>query len=269
MAVPAAEAEGIFIVYVDGPDPDLEEGRQIMAEFERQTKICLAGNQLSPCRGDGDLTEGYARHVVDMFEGQGKLSSGAASRTVIRTVIVNGTQRIVAAVLAKEFNTWVRELIPRHLERLAKAGDPATRRPAFRLRAKAGDPTTRRPAFRRLGSDPAVSFVAGARDGQTLQLEGLQITVSLFAETDPKSICASMPGGSYTRLITELGIVDALATAGSPADRDIAHWLVCADGRQQIVHLGYFTPPNRGGGIIFPHDLMTPEEQQWLGRSII
>ncbi|MGC0419842.1 hypothetical protein [Embleya sp. AB8] len=179
MAVPAAEAEDIFIVYVDGPDPDPEEGRRVMAEFERQTGICLVGNELTPCRGEGDLTEGYARYVVDIFEGQGRLSAGAASRTVMRTVTVNGTRRIVAAVLAKEFNTWVRGLIPRHLERLATTGDP----------------TTRRPAFGRLGSDPAVSFVAGARDGQTLRLDDLRITVSLFAETDPQGIRAASPVG--------------------------------------------------------------------------
>ncbi|MGC0419841.1 hypothetical protein [Embleya sp. AB8] len=63
--------------------------------------------------------------------------------------------------------------------------------------------------------------------------------------------------------------MDTPGAVGRPADHDIAHWLVCADGEQRVVHLGYFAPPNSGSSVILPHDLMTADEQQWLGRSII
>ncbi|MFI6685179.1 hypothetical protein [Streptomyces sp. NPDC050485] len=240
------------MIYIDGHDPDAGEVRQIMKEFERETRLCLAGNHVERCRGDGDLVEGYGTFLVDLYERQGRLSHGAADRTIVRRLTVNGVGRVVAVVLAQEFNTWVRELIPLHLERLAGAGESAARRPAFS----------------RLGDDPALSFVAGARDGETLQFGDLQITVSLFPETDPQRIRALMPGGDYPQLLAELGITEQVEAEARPADPDIAHWLLCADGKFRSVHLGYFSPSGTRRNAILPYDVLSPADQQSLKRFI-
>lgn len=252
MAVPAAEAEAIFMIYIGGPDPDAGEVREVMAEFERQTRLCLAGNNVERCRGDGDLVEGYGTFLVDLYERQGRLSPGASSRTVVRRLTVNGVGRVVAAVLAPEFNAWARELVPRHLERLVAAGEPLAGRPAFGT----------------LGDDAALSFVAGARDGETIQFGDLQITVSLFPETDPRRIRALMPGGDYQQLLAALGIREQVEAVPNPADPDIAHWLLCADGQRRAVHLGYFAPSGTRRSAVLPYDVLSPADQQSLKRFI-
>lgn len=240
------------MIYIDGHDPDAVEVRQIMQEFERETGLCLAGNFVERCRGGGELVEEYGTFLVELYERQGRLSRGAADRTIVRRLTVNGVGRVVAVVLVPEFNAWVRELIPRHLERIVGAEEPAARR--F--------------AFSRLGEDPALSFVASARDGETIQFGDLQITVSLFPETDPARIRARMPGGDYSRLLVELGITRQLESKVSPADPDIAHWLLCADGKLQVVHLGYFAPSGAKRSAILPYDVLSSADQQSLQRFI-
>ncbi|MFJ8853469.1 hypothetical protein [Streptomyces sp. NPDC102437] len=240
------------MIYIDGRDPDVDEVGRIIGEFGRATGVCLAGNPVERCRGDGDLVEGYGTFLVDLYERQGKLSRGASDRTIVRRLTVDGVGRVVAAVLTREFNAWVRDLVPRHLERVTGSGNAVALRPAFS----------------RLGDDSALSFVAGARDGETLQFGDLQITVSLFPETDPRRIRALMPGGEYTQLLAELGIREQLAAGASPGAPDIAHWLLCADGQVRAVHLGYFFPSGTGRTGLLPYDVLSPTDQQSLKRFI-
>lgn len=252
MAKPASDAEAIFIIYIDGPDPGPDEVEQIMAEFTRQTRICFLGNDVTRCRGEGDLVEGYGTFLVDLYEKRGQLSPGASGRTVIRRLVVNGVPRVVAAVLEPEFNGWVRGLIPRHLERLVAAGDA----------------TTSSPSFSRLASSEAMAFASGARDGETIQFGDLQITVSLYPTTDPDRMRAMFPDGSYVQLLRDLGIMDAISEDGLGGP-DIAHWLIGADGRRQIVHLGYWVFKDGGRqDVILPYDVLSAADQQHLKRFI-
>ncbi|MFE3618215.1 hypothetical protein, partial [Streptomyces anulatus] len=238
----AASTDGVFILYTSGHDPDGAEAEQIVHSAVRDTGMCFAGAEITRCHGSGDLGEAYGRFLIETYEQNKSLPHGAVDRALIRDVTVNGVRRIVVVVLKDEFHAWVRELIPRHLAHLERADHSLAVRPGFTS----------------LDDETALSFVAGAWNGDVRRRDDAEIMVSLFADTDPGRIRKRIPGGDYTNWVTPW--VEQARERGA----DAAHWLVCADGRVGVVHLGYFAAD--GSTITLPWDLLSPIEQQRVKR---
>ncbi|WP_062992065.1 hypothetical protein [Nocardia anaemiae] len=134
---------------------------------------------------------------------------------------------------ASELTPWVRELIPRHMARVEHQLPELARRPGWQ----------------KLASEPALSFVASARDATARHFDDVQIVVSRFDESDPKRIRQLMPGG-YLEWVDNV----FHRTGVQLGQFDVAHWLVCEDAEQYIVHLAYL-PADRGGSALVPSDL--------------
>jgi len=253
-------AERVLVLYA-GADPKADEVMQIIGAVKRSNGLNLEGTRVTTIDAAMEPDEGLAQALIVRMEGEGRLSPGALERTIIHCLSVNGATRVVAVVQAagsggrpdrgrasrgrRERTPWARELIPRHLAKLDQAGTGLAWRPGWAT----------------LSGEQALSFAASAKDGATLALADVRILVSLFRVTEPERIQKRMSGG-YTAWVSKVASAAGVkAGAGQP---DIAHWLLCADRKTRIVHLGYF--PSSGSEALLPWDLIPPDEQRETPR---
>ncbi|WP_067900297.1 hypothetical protein [Nocardia vaccinii] len=186
---------------------------------------------------------GHRATVVNAYaaalslENRGQLRRNALKRTGAYIIDAGVEQRVGAvvwdSVAWNETNAWVRELIPIHLER-AEREDPEL---------------ARQRSWIMLEDEPAMAFVARARDGEGLRFDDVYIAVSQVTETAPQRIRKLMPGGF---LEWSSGVLNGL---GAPVgELDIAHWVVATDhSGNKVLHLAYFA---RGRHALLPTDLI-------------
>lgn len=231
-------AERLLILH-QGGQPETGEIQQLVAMVEREAGIGMVGTRVSTYGAD-DPTELLAYALLLRLEGEGEVAPDPLRRTTTYTVEGPGGRRVVALVREDEINGWVRRTIPLHLEKVERTGFGVTRLPGWS----------------RLVSEPALSFVANARDGTGRRFADVHVVVSLLPETLPQRIQQLMPGG-YIRWVDGV-----FRDAGAPLGQiDVAHWLVCTDASARILHLAYF-PATRGEDVLLPWDLLSPAEKR-------
>jgi hypothetical protein len=263
--MPAA-VERTLILY-EGAKPGVGDIEQILSAVKRADGIDLAGTRVTVSGPVTEPSTDLAMAIVAEMEG-GELSPGALGRTIFHTASAGGARRVVVAVVKapdagrgrdrrdrpgrdggmlrrRERNPWVRELIPEHLAKLDNAGVGLAWRPGWAW----------------LSSEPALSFVASATDATIMELPNVQILVSLFSVTEPERIRKRMRGGYVTWLDH---VAKAAGVRVGDALPDLAHWILCADHRLQVVHLGYLSA--EANGALMPWDLLPPDEQQTVPR---
>lgn len=260
-------AEIVLVLYA-GAKPGADEVMQIVGAVERAIGISLEGTRVSVLGFDETLKPdtGHAQALIVELENMGKVSPRALERTVTHNLSVNGATRVVAVVKAvgnarggrvrperrdrgrgsRERNPWARELIPRHLAKLDQAGTGLAWRPGWAA----------------LTGEHALSFVAGAKDGALMGLADVRILVSHFRETEPERIQKRMRGG-YKEFLYR--VTDAAHVTFGGGQPDFAHWILCADRKQHVVHLAYLPDPSESEALL-PWDLMPPDEQQEIKR---
>jgi len=258
-------AERTLILY-SGAKPEASELMQIVGAVERSTGISMEGTRLSTFPFAMEPEAGHAQAFVVELESRGELTPGALERTIIHELSVNGATRVVAVVRAdrpagggrvrpdrsdrgsrerRERNAWARELIPQHLAKLDNAGSSLAWRPGWAA----------------LTGEHALSFVARAKDGELMGFADVRILVSLFRETEPERIRKRMRVG-YEEFLGK--VADKAGVTFGDGQPDLAHWILCADRKLHVVHLGYL--PNSGKEALQPWDLIPPDEQRKTPR---
>lgn len=260
-------AERVFILYA-GAKPRVSDIQQIMGEVERTSGINLSGTRITTYGFPTDPDHDLAMAVVAEREGDNDLSAGSLERLITYNATANGAHWVVAVVRAherssggpvrtdrndrddgprkrRERNAWARELIPQHLAKLDNAGSSLAWRPGWAT----------------LTGEHALSFVARAKDGELMGFADVRILVSLFRETEPERIRKRMPGG-YEKFLGK--VADKAGVTFGDGQPDLAHWILCADRKLQVVHLAYL--PTSGNEALAPSDLIPPDDQQKTPR---
>jgi hypothetical protein len=228
-------AERVLILY-EGVAPAVREINELVRVVERETGVDLLGVRVTTFP-TAEATDIQAQFLVTRLEKESRLAPAALHRTTTYTAEAAPGRRVVAAVWAVERNPWVRDTIPPHL---AKGS-------GLRL--------ARRPGWARLASEPALGFVASADDGTARCFPDVHVVVSLLPEASPRRVRRLLPGG-YLRWVdgvfrvagTRLGVID------------VAHWLVCVNGRRRTVHLAYLANDRRESALL-PWELLTRDER--------
>lgn len=226
-----------MLILYEGAAPEARESAELVRVVERETGVDLLGVPVTAFP-TVEATEPQAQFLVTRLEREHRLAPDAPQRTTTYTAEAAAGRRVVTVVWAVERNPWVRTAIP---SRLAKA-DP-------RL--------VRRPGWARLASEPVLAFVAAATDGATRRFPDVHVVVSLLPEVGTRRIRGLLPGG-YLRWVDGV-----LRATGAHADEtDVAHCLVCTDGRRRRVHLAYLA----GESVLWPWELLTREEKRGLAK---
>ena len=272
-------AEMVLILFTGGK-PEISDLQKIVGEVEQASGIALNGTRVKtfgfPTAPDKDL----ALAAVANLEGENTLSPGALRRSITYDATVRGARWVVVVVRAKEEagggaapakeragggraradegarggdgsrkrrerNSWVRELIPRHLAKLDDAGSGLAWKPGWAT----------------LGGEHALSFAASAKDGELMGFADVRILVSLFRETEAARIQKRMRGG-YQKYLSK--VADDAGVRFGDGQPDLAHWILCSDRKGHVVHLGYF--PADLSQALFPWDLIPPDEQKETPR---
>jgi hypothetical protein len=229
-------AERVLILY-QGDDPGTEEVHQLVKLVEREGGVDLVGVRIS-VYPTAEPSEMLAQALVLRLEDEGEVTHGALGRMTAYTVEAAGGRRVVAAVWLDETNAWVRRTIPVHMAKVAGTEFPVVRRPGWE----------------RLTSEPALSFVASAADGDGRRFPDVHIVVSVLPEARPRRIRRLMPGG-YVEWVDSV-----FRHAGAPLGQlDIAHWLVCVAGRRRLVHLAYWSTDD---AVLLPWELLSRAEKR-------
>jgi len=146
-----------------------------------------------------------------------ELAPDPLSRLSTYTIEATAGRRVVVAVWADEVSPWVWRTAPKHLARVEAGGFGVVRQPGWVW----------------LSAPSALSFLAGARDGDARRFPDVHVVVSVFAESRPRLVRRLMPGG-YSRWVDGV-----FARAGVRlGEGDAAHWLLCG----HVLHLAYFSP---------------------------
>lgn len=221
-----------MLILHEGAEPGPREVTELVRVVERETGVDLLGVPVATV-ATAEASEFQARFLLTRLE----KDSDRDSVTTYAAEAVAG-RRVVAVTWSVERNPWVRTTIPAHLAKGA----------GLRLAMSSG--------WARLTSEPALGFVASADDGMGRRFPEVHVVVSLLAETSPRRIRRLMPGGY-------LHWVDGVfATAGARLGTvDVAHWLVCVNGRRRTVHLAYLTPRQRGSPLL-PWELLSGAEKR-------
>lgn len=228
-------AEHLIILY--SGDLDTDELRQLTEVVERESGHDLTGTRVTTYPSPKP-TELLAHALV--LKHTDDLAPDPLPRSTTYTVEAAGGLRVVVAVWAEEVNPWVRQTIPAHLRRVEATGFGATRRPGWT----------------RLWSEPALSFVASARDGDSRRFPDVHVVVSVLPEWRPRRIRKLIPDGYAT------WVDGVFARAGIRlGEVDGAHWLLCG----HVVHLAYISAAP-GVDPLVPWDLLTRAEKRRGGK---
>jgi len=228
-------ADRVLVFYM-GDEPEKDELVRIIQAVGRQVGTALTGTRVTTYEV-ADPTRLLAAAMVLKLENEGAFPPDAMRR--METYRVDA--QLVAIVWAAEVNAWARRVMPVHLARAEATGLGITRRPGWAA----------------LSSETVVEFVTSAGDRAGQRFADVHVAVSLVSETRPRRIRRGMPGG-YLEWVD--GVFRA---AGAPlGEIDVAHWLLCRDGRdRQTVHLAYFAT-DRSEMLLLPWELLSRAEKR-------
>lgn len=229
-------AERVLILH-QGAGLETGEIGQLLKLVEREADVDLVGVRVTTYPA-GEPVEPLVQALVLRLEKDGELAPGALRRLATYTAEAAGGRRVVAVVWVDELNSWVRRTIPVHLARVAGLG------------------LARRPGWARLAGEPALSFVAGARDGDGRRFPDVHVVVSVLPEVRARRVRRLM-GGGYLAWVDRV-----FRGAGVPlGEIDVAHWLLCVGGRRQAVHLAYLSTDRREMALL-PWELLSRAEKR-------
>lgn len=222
-------AERVLILY-QGGEPDAREINQLVKVIEREHEVDLVGVRVTAFPAV-EPAEALAQALVLRLEKEGRLAPDTLRRMTAYTVEAAAGRRVVAVTWADETNAWVRRMIP---ARMAKVSGLA-----------------RRAGWVRLATEPALAFVASARDGDGRRFPEVHVVVSVLPEARPRRVRRLMGGGYLT------WVDGVLHGAGVRlGEVDVAHWLVCG---QRTVHLAYLATD---APALLPRELLSRAEKR-------